>query len=314
MKVFISGATGFVGSYLIKYLSPLEYEIFGTSFPDKPGKDQKNIFFLDIRNEDKIFDAIKRVQPDWIFHLAAISNVSYSWEKKKETLETNLIGTFNLFEAAKKFAPKARVLFVSSSNVYGVLTPIDRALKEEDSTHIVNPYAFTKFSGEILGKFYGQIEELDIVIARPFSHTGPGQDSSFVCSDWALQIAQIEKGLVAPVIKVGNCKVKRDFTDVRDVVRAYVLLLQKGRRGEVYNICSGHAVALEEILNILRSYSEEKIDVRIDENKLRKIDIPLLMGNNRKIAAETSWKSEIQLTQTLKDLLEYWRKKVNSSI
>jgi len=313
-KVFISGATGFVGHHLIDLLSPPEYEIYGTSFPDKPEKDDhykgKNISYLDIKSEEKVFETIKRIQPDWIFHLAAVSNVRHSWEKKRETLETNLMGTFYLFEAVRKLLPQARILFISSSDVYGILVPAERALKEEDSFHVVNPYAFTKVSGEILSKFYAEIENLDIIIARSFPHTGPGQHPDFVCSDWAYQIAQIEKGLAEPVIEVGNLNGRRDFTDVRDVVKAYALLLEKGRRGEVYNVCSGKAVALREILDLLLSFSSLKIEVNVDSSKLRKADIPLLLGENRKVKKETSWKPEIPLKKSLSDLLEYWRKRV----
>jgi len=314
LKVFISGATGFVGCHLIDFLSLAEYEIYGTSFPDKPEEEDhyrgKNISYLDIRSEQEVFETIKRTQPDWIFHLAAISNVRHSWERRRETLETNLMGTFYLFEAVRKFVPRARFLFVSSSDVYGILVPTEKALKEEDSFHVVNPYAFTKVSGEILSKFYAEIENLDIVIARSFPHTGPGQSPDFVCSDWALQIARIEKGLAKPVIEVGNISVERDFTDVRDVVRAYALLMEKGRRGEVYNVCSGKAVPLREILDLLLSFSSQKIEVQVDSRKLRKADIPLLLGDNKKIKEETSWEPAISLKQSLRDLLEYWRKKV----
>jgi len=295
-------------------LSSPEYEIYGTSFPDNPEKDDsyrgKNISYLDIRSEEKVLDAIKTTHPDWIFHLAAISNVRHSWEKKRETMETNLMGTFYLFEGLRKFASQAKILFISSSDVYGILSPTEKALKEEDSFHVVNPYAFTKVSGEILSKFYAEIENLDIIIVRSFPHTGPGQGPDFVCSDWASQIAQIEKGLAKPVIEVGNLSVKRDFTDVRDVVRAYALLMEKGRKGEVYNICSGNAVSLREILDLLLSFSSLKIEVHVDSSKLRKADIPLLLGENQKIKQETSWEPEISLKQSLHDLLEYWRKKV----
>jgi len=314
LKVFISGATGFVGCHLSDLLSSPEYEIYGTSFPGKPEEEDryrgKNISYLDIRSEEEVFETIKRTQPTWVFHLAAISNVRHSWEQRRETLETNLMGTFHLFEGVRQFFPQVRIIFVSSSDVYGILVSTEKALKEEDSFHVVNPYAFTKVSGEILSKFYAEIENLDIVIARSFPHTGPGQSPDFVCSDWALQIARIEKGLAKPVIEVGNLSVKRDFTDVRDVVRAYALLMEKGRRGEVYNVCSGKAVPLREILDLLLSFSSRKIEVQVDSSKLRKADIPLLLGDNKKIKEETSWMPEISLKQSLHDLLEYWRKKV----
>lgn len=303
-----------MGSHLIEHLDSPEYEIYGSTFPEKPeevaeaGKGQ--LFYLDIRSEKDVFEAIRDIQPDWIFHLAAISNVKHSWENRGEALETNLMGTLNIFEAVRKSAPKARMLFVSSSDVYGVLTPQEKALREEDSLRAVNPYAFTKISGEMLGLFYNQIEKMDIVIARSFPHTGPGQSPAFVCSDWASQIARIEKGMAEPVIKTGNCKVRRDFSDVRDVVKAYTLLMQKGKSGDIYNVCSGRAAMLKEILDLLLSFSPEKISVEVDQQKLRKAEIPLLVGDNRKIKEVTSWEPKIPLKQSLYDLLEYWRQKI----
>jgi GDP-4-dehydro-6-deoxy-D-mannose reductase len=307
LRVFISGATGFVGLHLINLLTSPEYIIYGTSFPHHPPPSEKNIFFLDIRKEEEVFKAVKKIKPDWIFHFAAVSNVGHSWKMKKETLETNLLGTFHIFEAARKSSAKCRILFISSSDIYGDVSSEERILEEEDSFHILSPYAFSKVSGELLSNFYNQVEDLDIVIARPFPHTGPGQSPDFVCSDWARQIVQIEKGLAEPVIKVGNLKVKRDFNDVRDVVRAYFLLMQKGRRGEIYNVCSGKAVSLQKILDIMLSYSSHEISVTVDSGKFRKADISFLAGSNQKIEKDTSWKPEIPLEKTLSDLLEYWR-------
>ncbi len=310
LKVFISGATGFVGSHLIDCLDSPEYEIFGTSFPEKPKKSGARghkIFYLDIRSDEDVLQVVREIQPDWIFHLAAVSNVGQSWEKRKETMEINLMGTFHLLESTRQFAPKARVLFVSSADVYGILMPREGVFHEEVSQRPANPYALTKICGEMLSQFYSQLEKLDIVIARSFPHTGPGQSPDFVCSDWAYQIACIEKGKEEPVIKVGNCKLKRDFTDVRDVVKAYILLLEKGRSGEAYNVSSGRAVQLQEVLDILLSFSEKKIEVEVDQQKVRKVDISLLVGDNRKIKKQTSWEPKIPLNQSLRDLLEYWR-------
>ena len=303
-----------MGDHLRKLLPLPQYEVFGTAFPEMPQERRETsgeeIFSLDVRSEKDVLDSVRSIKPDWIFHLAAISNVKYSWEKRRETLETNLMGTSYLLEAVRRFAPEARVLFVSSSDVYGVLTHEVKALGEEASLRVVNPYAYTKMTGEILSEFYSRIEKMDVVIARSFSHTGPGQSSDFVCSDWASQIAQIERGLHEPVIKVGNCNIRRDFTDVRDVVRAYLLLIEKGRSGEVYNVCSGKAVKLQEILDLLLSLSKEKIAVEVDEQRLRKVDIPLLVGDNRKIREEIAWQPEIPLRQTLADLLNHWRQRV----
>jgi GDP-4-dehydro-6-deoxy-D-mannose reductase len=218
--------------------------------------------------------------------------------------------------------PGARILFISSSDVYGILTPRKKAFREGERSGVVSPYAFTKVSGELLAEFYAQIEKQDVVIARPFPHTGPGQGPDFVCADWARQIALIEKkqkikgrnsrSFPAPssVIEVGNLTTQRDYSDVRDVVRAYELLLQKGKPKEVYNVCSGRAIPLKKILDTLLAFSVCQIRVRVDPSKLRKSDIPYLAGNNRKIRIETGWKPQIPIQQTLRDLLEYWRKKI----
>jgi GDP-4-dehydro-6-deoxy-D-mannose reductase len=310
-RVFMTGATGFVGSYLCQRLNSLGHVIHGTCFPERPedcdrtGADE--ISYLDIRDAERLSGLVREVQPDWVFHLAAVSSVRRSWDKRKETFDVNLAGTNNLFEAVRQYSSHSRVLYVSSSDVYGVLAPVDKALSEDDALEPVNPYAFTKIAGEMLARFYSRIEGLDIVCARPFPHTGPGQSADFVCPDWALQIARIEKGDREPVLSVGNTQVQRDFLDVRDVVNAYVCLIEKGQKGEVYNICSGRAISLKEVLETLLSFISITIEIRVDPHKMRKTDIPRLVGDNRKIRLETSWEPEIPMEQTLLDLLEYSR-------
>lgn len=311
MKIFITGSTGFVGSHLIDYLRSPENKIFGAFFPATSEKVKKmrgvELFYMDITDEKETYSAVKAIRPDWIFHLAAVSNVRYSWKNRRETMETNILGTFHLFEVARKLVPSARILFISSSDVYGIHMHMSRPFKEEAVVHPVSPYAYTKISGESLCQFYSQIEELDIVIARSFPHTGPGQSPDFVCSDWARQIANIEKEKAEPVLKVGNIDVERDFLDVRDVVKAYTGLLKRGKKGEVYNVCSGKAVALRNILQLLLSFSSKKADLNVDPEKLRKADIPILFGDNGKIKQDVKWKPQISLRQTLSDLLDYWR-------
>lgn len=309
--MFVTGATGFVGSYLCEKLSALGHVIYGTCFPERPEDcDQPEvdkIYYLDIRDADGLSGLVEEIRPDWVFHLAAVSSVRRSWDKRRETFDINLAGTNNLFEAIRQHSPQSRVLYVSSSDVYGVLSPIDKALSEDDAAEPVNPYAFSKIAGELLARFYSRIEGLDILCVRPFPHTGPGQSADFVCPDWALQIAQIEKGDREPVLSVGNTEVQRDFLDVRDVVRAYVCLMEKGQMGEVYNICSGHAMALKDVLDTLLSFTSSAIEVRVDPQKMRKTDIPCLVGDNQKIRKATSWEPEIPMEQTLADLLEYSR-------
>lgn len=318
MKIFVTGATGFAGQHYIHQYDSASHRIYGTSFPENPAEISrfdgkpfgKSIVWLDIRNEKDIRKMLRDIQPDWIFHFAAVSNVGQSWHNKRTTLETNLMGTFFLFEAAKEESHHSRLLFISSSDVYGVLPPEEMPLKENRPLHVVNPYAFTKAGGEMLCDFYHKIEGLDIVIGRPFPHTGPAQSSLFVCSDWAAQIARIEKETEEPVIHVGNLDVERDYTDVRDVVRAYRVLLEKGKSGEIYNICTGKAVKLMDVLRILLSFSKKKIKIYHDPEKKRKTDIPILIGDNTKINKETGWEPDISLEQSLSDLLEFWRKTV----
>jgi GDP-4-dehydro-6-deoxy-D-mannose reductase len=321
VNVLITGASGFVGRHLINHLSGSggrsSPEIFGTCFPERPEhcadlcrtSPSARLIHVDMRSADSVAELIRNVRPGRIFHLAAISHVRTSWEKRRETLETNLMGTFHLYEAVRRFAPGARILFVSSSDVYGYLKPGERihAFRESERDGVVSPYAFTKAGGELLSEFYSDWEDMDIVVARPFPHTGPGQTADFVCSDWARQIALIEKGKLPPVISVGNLEPRRDYTDVRDVVRAYALLMKKGERGEVYNVASGKAPALKSVLRTLRSFSERRIEIRVDPEKLRKSDILHLAGSNRKIRLRTGWEPRIPLRQTLSDLLEFWR-------
>ncbi len=345
-RVFITGATGFVGRHLIAQLNErgARAEIFGSCFPERPescaelctAERNVRLVHLDLRDEAAVATALASIKPDRIYHLAALSQVRLSWEKRSETFDTNLRGTFNLYEAARRHTPKARILFVSTSDVYGFLEPRRRPCRESDRGGVVSPYAFTKISGELLGEFYALREKLPIVAARPFPHTGPGQTADFVCSDWARQIALIEKhkphgeaeaealrtargagsrpteggGAKNPVIRVGNLSLKRDYSDVRDVVRAYALLMAKGQPGQVYNVCSGRAVSLEWILETLLAYSRRRIDFAVDKARIRKVDIPYLAGDNGKLRAATGWAPRIPLVQTLRDILDYWRARV----
>jgi GDP-4-dehydro-6-deoxy-D-mannose reductase len=322
-KVLITGATGFVGRHLIHRLASSHKprpEIFGSCYPERPEQcidlcaqfPDLKLLHLDLRSEDSVRAAVESVKPDSIFHLAAVSQVRLSWENRRETIETNLLGTLYLYEAVRKSSPKTRILFISSSDVYGCLAPKRRTFREEERGCAVSPYAFSKISSEILSEFYAATERLDIVIARPFPHTGPGQSADFVCGDWARQIALIEKqiGIRPPAMTVGNLAIQRDFSDVRDIIRAYILLMENGRRGEIYNVCSGRATSLQKILDILLSLSPAKIEVRVDPTKIRKTDIPFLAGSRQKIKKEAGWEPRIPLKKTLGDVLEYWRKKV----
>jgi len=332
LRVLITGATGFVGRHLIAYLenearksgTGRRLEITGTCFPERPEEcpdfraaaPRAALLSLDLRDPGAVSVMVAACRPDRIFHLAAISQVRASWNLRRETLETNLMGTFNLFEAARLRAPSARILLVSSSDVYGIQGPRRMPLRETSATSAASPYGFTKLCAEALGVFYARLEKMEIIIARPFTHTGPGQSPDFVCSDWARQIARCEltaeetKNEKQAVLKVGNLSVRRDYSDVRDVVRAYALLMEKGKSGEAYNICSGKARALKEILGMLARQSRTKIAVEVDPARVRKADIPLLAGSHAKITRETGWRPGFALETTLADLLADWRAKI----
>jgi GDP-4-dehydro-6-deoxy-D-mannose reductase len=308
----VTGASGFVGRHLLQLLDSPENEVHGTSFPHAPPSwdlsCENNIRHLDIRDKKRLTKAIAQAQPQWVFHLAAVSNVGYSWKNRAETLETNLIGTQHVFEAVREHVPQARVLFVSSSNVYAQRTGDNVVLSEDDPVEAVSPYAYSKLCGELMSRFYSAVEDLAVILTRAFPHTGPGQSPDFVCSDWASQIVAIERDQAEPIVRVGNIAVRRDFCDVRDVVKAYVLLLEKGTAGETYNIASGRAVALEEILETLLSLSPVEVKVEVDPQKMRKADILSLRGDADKIRQDTGWQSRIPLEDTLRDLLDTWRK------
>lgn len=333
LRVFITGATGFVGRHLIAYLEDREkrnkngrrVEITGTCYPERPDECPDfraaapgvALLPLDLRDPGAVSVAVAACRPDRIFHLAAISQVRASWDLRRETIETNLMGTFHIFEAARLRAPSARILFISSSDVYGTQGLRRMPLRESSPLSAASPYGFTKLSAEELAVFYARMEKMAIVIARPFTHTGPGQNPDFVCSDWARQIAVVEaeakgrkNGGPAGVLKVGNLSVRRDYSDVRDIVRAYVLLLEKGKIGEAYNICSGKARTLREILRMLVKKSRVKITVEVDPARVRKADIPLLAGSHAKITREMGWRPRYSLETTLSDLLDDWRAKV----
>lgn len=308
-RVLVTGATGFVGRHLVRLLRQRGDRVLGTCYPDQPGGEDRDFAHLDLRSEADLAEFVRSGRPERIFHLAALSNVRQSWEKRAETIETNLLGTSNLLEAVRRFAPGCRVLFLSSSDVYGELSGEEKYFKEEDPCQVVNPYAFTKAAGELLSRFYVDVEKLDIVIARPFPHTGPGQAANFVFSDWAWQVALIERGKKPPFIEVGNLAIRRDYSDVRDTVKAYVLLMEKGRPGETYNVCSGQAVSLQEVLDTLLKLAARPVEVRQDPARLRKTDIPFLAGDGSKLRRETGWTPAIPFCQTLRDLVDFWREK-----
>ena len=316
MKALITGISGFVGSYLAEFLLDKKYKVFGT-FYDKSTfsnidniLDKIEIFECDIRNYNSLKTIIEKVRPDEIYHLAAISFVPNSLKDPKLTFDTNLYGTLNLYQAVIEQKINPKILFVGSADEYGIVNKNDIPIKENCPLHPVNPYSISKASVDFLSYAYFKNYNLNIIRVRPFNHIGPRQSPEFVCSSFAKQIAEIEKGMKEPVIMVGNLEAKRDFTDVRDMVRAYWLAIQKGELGDVYNICSGKAVSIKEILDKLLSISKTNIKVKQDLNRMRSSDIPILLGNFTKFRTQTSWEQEISFEKTLRCILDYWRERL----
>ena len=296
MKALITGINGFVGPYLKELLLRNNIEVVGMDISDGEDVD----FVVNLCDFDSVNNLIVKTNPDFVFHLAAQSSVKLSFEKPDLTMEVNVNGTKNLLDSIKEHAPDSKILIVGSADVYGV--PGENPLIESSNLNPVSPYGKSRVEQEKLALSYG----LNLVISRSFTHTGPGQTPIFVCSDFAKQIAEIEGGK-ENVISVGNIDVRRDFTDVRDIVKAYLIVLGKCDFNEVYNICSGKNYSIKQILDILLSFTDTNVEVVVDNKKLRKADIINLEGDNSKFVKVTGWKPEISIEQTLKDLLDYWR-------
>jgi GDP-4-dehydro-6-deoxy-D-mannose reductase len=252
---------------------------------------------------------VKRVNPDQIYHLAALSSVGESFSRPLETIGNNMGGTLNILEVIRKLKKQAKILVVGSSDVYGKVSPREIPITEDAPLLPISPYGMSKTACDLLAYQYFKSYGIHVIRARAFNHAGPRQRTGFVIPDFASQIAKIEAGLSRPIIKVGNLSSQRDISDVRDVVRAYISLMGKGKAGEAYNICSQQAYSIRNVLKMLLSLSKKKIKVKIDEKKNRPAEIPILVGDNSKTRKTTGWKLRIPLKKTLKDTLDFWRGK-----
>lgn len=313
-RVLVTGVTGFAGSHLVDYLlAQGGYEIHGIQrwrsrteniehFADRIALHE-----CDLRDATNTHEIIAKIKPDWIFHLAAQSFVPTSWVAPSESLTTNVMAQVNIFEAVRRQGLKTRIQLACSSEEYGMVYPSEVPIKETNPLRPLSPYAVSKVAQDMLGYQYWMSWKVDSVRTRGFNHEGPRRGPVFVASDFAKQIADIEKGRKKPVLSVGNLEAQRDFTDVRDMVRAYVLALEKCEPGEVYNICSGQAWTIQKVLDHLLGMTSEKIEVRQDPARLRPSDVQILLGDNSKFVKATGWQPTIPFDQTLKDMLEYWR-------
>lgn len=298
MRAFLTGASGFVGSYLIAHLKACGDEVFCLDDSVDLGATSAS---------PMLSAALAEATPDVIYHLAALTHVGRSWDDPTATMQVNIMGTLTVLEAARQSATVPRVLLVSSAEVYGAGEGV--AITEQSPLRPVTPYAASKVAAEFLGleAFLGR--GLEVVRARPFNHVGPGQGEAFVVSALARRIAEIERS-GGGSIPVGNLAAARDFTDVRDVVRAYRLLAELGVAGEVYNVCSGDARTIQELFDILISNAAVPIRTHHDAELFRPIDVPVLIGDATKIAELCGWKPEIEIDETLAAVLEEWRKRL----
>ena len=315
MKCLITGASGFVGYYLATHLArDLGFTVYATKLPEEPTPEiPAKVLCMNVLERASIRAVLEEVRPDGIFHLAAQSSVAFSWREPRRTVDINIGGCVNLLEEARGMERPPRVLLVGSSDEYGWAVTGEAPVDEETATRPGSVYALTKVAQNMLGAIYAEAYNLDILMTRAFNHIGPGQSPGFVVADFCRQIAMIEAGKSEPIIRVGNIDVKRDFTDVRDVVRAYGALMVSGRRGETYNIGSGQAVSIAEILEALLALSSVPIRVERDPARYRPSDLPVMEADTRRIRALTGWAPEIPLADTLRETLEDWRKKVGGA-
>lgn len=318
MRILITGVSGFVGSHLARYcLGQPGTEVFGTILSHHLGdelqriediKDKIELLEGDLKNRIAVARILEKSKPDKIFHLAAQSFVPLSWKSPEDTLINNIVAQLNIFEVLIEKNLNPVIVIAGSSEEYGLVLENELPIKETNPLRPLSPYAVSKITQEKMAFQYHHSYGLKTVLARFFNTEGPGRGQDFVASNFAKQIAEIEKGKKEPVICVGNLEAKRDFNDVRDMVRAYWLASEKCKFGEPYNICSGKTWSIKEVLDLLLGFSRVKdIKIEQDSSRMRPSDVPILLGDCSKFKKQTGWQAEIPFEKTMEDLLNYWR-------
>jgi GDP-4-dehydro-6-deoxy-D-mannose reductase len=318
MRALITGITGFAGSHLAEYVLAEQpgVEVYGTfrwrsRMDNVEHLDRKiKLVEADLRDYSSMHRALEETRPDFIFHLAAQSFVPASWNAPNDTIVTNATGQTNLFEAIRILKLDPVVQIACSSEQYGLVLPDEVPIKETNPLRPLSPYAVSKVAQDFLGYQYHQSYGLKVVRTRGFNHTGPRRGQVFVTSNFCSQVAAIELGLQEPVIRVGNIEAIRDFTDVRDMVRAYWLAVTKAKPGEAYNIATGKGIRIREMLDLVLSFSRVKVSLEVDPARLRPSDVEILIGDSSKFRADTGWEPRIPFEQTVQDLLDYWRERL----
>jgi GDP-4-dehydro-6-deoxy-D-mannose reductase len=293
VKALVTGAGGFVGPYLVAHLEACGDEVVGTDLE------------IDVTDSEGVRKSLLAVKPDVVYHLAGASHVGTSWSSPVDVLRVNAEGSLNVFLAALE-ADVGRVLAVGSAEEYGRLTPEMLPVAETAPLQPVSPYGASKAAAEMLASHVFHGRGLPVLCVRAFNHLGPGQSDALVASSIAKQVALAERDGVR-VVRTGDLSPRRDFTDVRDVVRAYRLLVEQGQPGEVYNVCSGRDVAIQEVADHLATAATTEVRFELDPSRLRPVDVPVVRGDNTKIRTATGWRPEIPLEHTLDDVLAWWR-------
>ncbi|PIN99076.1 MAG: GDP-mannose 4,6-dehydratase [Candidatus Diapherotrites archaeon CG10_big_fil_rev_8_21_14_0_10_31_34] len=316
-KILITGINGFVGSHLAEYvLNNNLGEVHGSYRKNEDLSNIKGIINqielieCDITDSYGVDKTIKEIKPEYIFHLAAQAFVPSSWKSPIETMNTNIIGSLNLFEAIKNNNKDITIQIAGSSEEYGLVKENEVPMTELNPLRPLSPYGVSKVAMDLLGYQYYQSYGLKIVRTRAFNHEGPRRGEQYVTSNFAKQVALIEAGKQKPILMVGNLEAKRDYTDVRDMVKAYWLAAEKGVPGEVYNIASGKAYKIQVIVDILKKLTKKDFEVKQDPKRLRPSDVQILLGDSTKFRKQTGWKPEIPFEKTMEDLLNYWREKI----
>lgn len=317
MRVLITGVSGFVGGHMVDLLRAEAPQAEIVGLDSRPGNRARalgiEIVKADLQDPVSVRQALEQVRPDRLVHLAAQSSPQRSWEDPAGTLKTNLLGLLHLLEAARTLSLEPRLLVVGSAEEYGLVQPHEMPLREEAPLRPTSPYAVSKVAQGFLALQYALSLGLPIVRTRTFHHTGPRRGEQFAESSFARQLAEIEAGRRPPWVEVGNLDAVRDFTDVRDVVRAYWALLDRGAPGEVYNVCSGRGVKMTDLLEELVALSGLEVEIRVDPSRLRPLDVPVVVGDPSRLRAATGWHASIPLSRTLRDLLDHWRERVGVS-
>lgn len=315
VRALITGVAGFAGSHLAEHLlDESDWQVAGTVFKQDETvahlRPRMHLYRVDLRQPEDTRRVIEEAHPDAIFHLAAQSQVASSYGDPWETLENNVSGQLNVLRAVVELCPQARVLVVSSSEVYGQVKEGDLPVVEATPLRPVSPYAVSKIAQEMLGLQHHLSHRLHVVRVRPFNHIGPRQRPGFVAADFARQIAQAEAGLQPPVIEVGNLDTARDFSDVRDIVRAYRLALEHGEAGGVYNIGAERTYTIRQMLDSFLHLACLPIQVQMDPGRMRPSDVPFIVSDCQAFRRLSGWKITIPFEDTLRDVLDYWRVQV----